>query len=366
MLIIAKYITKEVSTVFVAAMSILFLILLSNRFASYLTKAATGELPLGLVFEMVLLYTPELFTYLLPLSFYIAILLSFSRLYADHEMTILKACGIGTTYIVKLVLKLAFVFSLITALFTCYLVPKSSQIREKLLAARQNFSLMQSVVPQRFQSASDEHLIFYVEEVSKAGLFKGVFIAERPVLQTAETDQWVFMTAEAAEIKSESMDKDQEKEDYIVLKNGYRYQGLPGRADYRVIAFEEYGRALSLNKTPVDLPDQWRLKTSLDLLKLKDPQASAEWQWRLSLPLSVMILAVMAIPLSRVNPRQGRFSRLGLAIILYVLYYNLFTVCRRWVAAGVLPAFIGSWWVHGLFLILASWFIAHDRRSLKN
>ncbi len=375
MRIIARYITKEILCAFAATLGLLFLILLSNRFAFYLGKAASGALPLTLVLEMLLLYSPELLSYLIPLSLYVAILLALGRLYNDSEMTILSACAIPLHSVFQWILSIALGVAFLTACLTLWLVPRVALWREALLS-QQEFAMMRSLMPQRFQSLANEQLIFYLEEVSKEGLLKGVFIAERPLALAAdlETRPWVLMSAATAALQAaaptlqspEQMTQSVPDALYLVLHDGHRYQGVPGRADYKVIHFEEYGRLLEPpNPSLMGDPSNLRLKNSLALCNAVDPESAAEWQWRLSLPISVFVLAMMAIPLAYLNPRQGRFARFLPAIILYVVYYNLFTVCRRWVAMETLPSFIGVWWVHLTFVGIAWILLWQDRVAFR-
>ena len=87
--------------------------------------------------------------------------------------------------------------------------------------------------------------------------------------------------------------------------------------------------------------------------KNKNTTFAAEFQWRLAMPISVFILSLLAIPLSEVKPRQGKYARLIPAIFIYIIYANLIFVARVLIQKGSLPAFIGIWWVHGLLLLVA-------------
>ena len=356
MRIIARYITKEIFWAFMVITAILFLIIFSNRFAVSLAKAATGELSLGLVFKIVGLYTPELLSYLIPLGLFMGLLFAFGRLYADSEMVVLSACGISFRYIIQLTLIFSFFVALLTMLLTVFVVPNISALREQAISKGESLGLMQSLLPQRFQTFAGGKLVFYLEEASnKQNNLKGIFIAERPTNISDKIDSWTLITAEEAHFK-----RDQKiNQSSIVLKDGYRYEGLPGASDYKVIRFKEYGRVISESKA---LPQSGvlPLKSTKFLLKSQNPIDTAEFQWRLSLPLSVIILALIAVPLARVRPRYGRFGKFLPAIAIYIIYYNLFTVSKRWVAASVLPGFIGVWWVHALFLVLGLGLIAKD------
>lgn len=345
MKIIARYITKQLVWSFVPITTVLVLIVLSNRFALYLAKAATGELSLRLVFEVVALSIPELVAYLIPLGWFISILFVYGRLYADSEMTVLAACGISRIAIIRQILLLAFVLLFFTAFLTLWLVPKSSVIREEVLSKGEVSGALQSLVPQRFQTFANGRLVFYVEDLSKSDRLKGVFIAEQPGY-TKHLD-WTLITAERAKVDTK-LDSD---DLYLILNDGYRYQGIPGQANYTTVSFEEYGRALPV-ESKTTTSEALRSQNTLSLLDNQTPEDNAELQWRASLPLSVPILAMIAFSFSHVDPRRGRFAKFVPAIILYIVYFNLFTVSRRWVAAGTLPASIGVWWVHALFLVL--------------
>ena len=363
MKIIARYITKEILLTFFTITSILLLIVISNRFALYLAKAATGELPISLVFKIVGLYTPEFLSYLIPLSFFVAILFAYGRMYADSEMTVLSACGLSSNYIIRLTLTLALIVLLFTGALTVWIVPEVASLREKALHEGEAFGVMQSLMPGRFQTFSDGgRLVFYIEETTqKKGSLKGIFIAERPNNAAAKPDQgWTVITAEEAHVAA-----DEENHRYnLVLQKGERYQGLPGKADYSVVKFQEYGREIP-HQTETVANDALRLKKTMSLMSSKDPEDAAELQWRLSLPLSILILALVAIPLAKVNPRHGRFARFLPAIVVYIVYYNLFTISKRWVTNEVLPQFIGVWWVHILFLSLGLFLIAKESGWLR-
>lgn len=333
------------------------MIIFSNRFASYLAKAATGELPLGLVFKMVGLYAPELLSYLVPLGLFMAMLFAFGRFYADNEMVVLAACGIKYRYIIQLALSFSIVVMLLMMLLTLGVIPKTTVLREQALSERESFGGMQSMLPQRFQMFAGGEFVFYLEDVFvKENNLKGIFIAERPINIGNTEEPWTLITAENAHFKQD----EKTNQSYIVLKDGYRYEGLPGTADYKVVHFKEYGRAISDKKENTDI-DAVRLKNTAELLsKGHTAEDAAELQWRLSFPLSIPILALIAVPLAHVRPRQGRFAKFVPAIAIYIIYYNLITVSKRWIIAGVLPEFIGIWWVHGLFFLAGLGLIAKD------
>lgn len=354
-MIVSRYLTKEVLWAFFAISGILLLIALSNRFAVYLAKAATGELPLTLVLRLVWLYIPELLSFVIPLSFYLGILFAFGRLYADSEMIVLSASGFGWRYLSRITLMIAVFAMIIVAFLTFWLVPKIAGYRDKAMNQGEALAVVQSVLPGRFQSLEDGRLVFYLEDMdTKDKTLKGIFIAEQPkATPTGNKKGWALITAKEANV-DQSPDK---KDFYLVLRDGYRYQGTPGSADYTVVKFKEYGRAVKEESNTV-MNAGFKLKSSKELLKSTELEDIAELQWRLSIPLSVPILALLALPLASVQPRQGRYAKFLPAILIYIVYFNLFTLSKRWIIAGILPTYIGMIWVHILFLLLALSLIA--------
>lgn len=346
---------------FMAITVILLLIALSNRFAVFLAKAATGELPVGLVFRLVLLYIPELLSFLIPLGLFIAILFTFGRLHADSEMTVLAACGLSWGFISKLTFYISLSVMVVTALLSLWLVPQITLYREKVLSEGEALAVMQSLLPGRFQMFNEGNMVFYIEDMkSKDKTLKGIFIAEQPSAHSKkEENGWALITAKEARLE-----RDQDSKNfYTILNEGYRYQGKPGLGNYTVMQFEEYGR--TAEPTSGQVPETQKLKSTKALLHSGILEDAAEFQWRLSIPISVFILAFLAIPLARVNPRHGRFAKFLPAIVLYIVYYNLFTLCKRWVASGTLMPGIGVWWVHGLFLMLALFLLSKESGFLK-
>lgn len=358
-MIIARYITKEVLLTFLAITGILLLIALSNRFAMYLAKAATGELPVGLVFRLVWLYIPELLNFLIPLSLFLAILFAFGRLYNDNEMTVLAACGVSWKNISQITIKLALIIMVVSTALSIWIVPNLTAFREKAISEGEALAVIHSLLPGRFQMLGEGNLVFYLEDMdSKNNSLKGVFIAEQP-LTNSKTSAWNLITAEEAQVEREAKTKDF----YLVLKDGFRYQGAVGTANYNIIQFDEYGRAVQQESAASQ--DILRAKKSSTLMSSNALEDTAELQWRISIPLSVPILALLAIPLSRVHPRHGRYAKFLPAILLFIVYYNLFTLSKRWIISEIIPGFLGVWWVHILFLGLALFLLAKESGGLR-
>jgi len=348
-MVIARYISKEILSTFSAIIAILIFIALSNKFVIFLAKAASGKLPLSLVFKIVGLFIPELFCLLAPVAMFIAILFTHSRLHADSEVTVLFTCGFDWKSLVRVTLVMASIIALIVAVLNIAFVPAITEERERLIADGQIAGVISAITPGRFQTLDDnDQLVFYVENVLADGTLRNIFIAQQPNSEKNELDQSiVVLTAKTAYVKQQ----ENQNEFYLVLHNGYRYVGVPGTANYTVTSFVEYGRELKYQSGP--LPNFEYIRSSGEILKSELAVDKAEWQWRCAMPIAILILSLLAIPLAKVQPRQGRYARFLPAVVIYMVYYNLLTVDKRWIAKGLLPSFPGLWAVHLLFLIIA-------------
>lgn len=344
-MIIARYIAKEILAIFGILTFILLFIAVSNKFVVLLAKAASGKLPFGMVFKVMMLYMPELFVVLAPVAMFVAILFSFSRLYADSEITVLLSCGVGWRYLLQVALAVAGVMALVVGVLSFFVVPEFASKRDELLAQGQIVGMMNAITPGRFQTVEGEdRLVFYVEDIADDGALHNIFLAQQ---LKQDTDQGtVIITAESAMIKQE-----QKKNEFLlILRDGYRYSGQPGAADYVITSFKEYGRTLKYNALPV--MNSATHKGLKELLHAEQPEEIAEMQWRLGLPVALLLLSLLAVPLSKVQPRQGRYAKFLPAVLVYMVYYNVLTIMRRAIAKGTIASMPGLWVVHfGLLLV---------------
>jgi lipopolysaccharide export system permease protein len=150
----------------------------------------------------------------------------------------------------------------------------------------------------------------------------------------------------------------------VRLFDGYRYFGTPGTADFDVVKFREL--VLRLSPPAFDyINNQRAFSTTAELLASSDPGDQAELQSRLAAPLSVLILALLAVPLSHIRPRQSRYSKLVLGIVAVLVYLNLTILGTKWIGQGKIPAALGLWWLHALVLMVALWLIARRQGWLR-
>jgi lipopolysaccharide export system permease protein len=350
--IIFRYLAKEVFMTLIALTSILVLIFLSNQLIQYLNRAASGSIPGVIIMKLMMLELPTLLSLLIPLGFYIAMLLAYGRLYAESEMTVLRACGYGTGQLLKHSFIMASAVALVVASVMIWASPYIYIERAKLLRTTGIKILVQTIMPGRFHAINEGKEVFYVQSMSRDHTqAEQVFLARH----TKDKNQmrWDVLWADKAFAQTDA----QTGEDYIILQNGKEYSGIPGQADYQLAEFGEYKTRLP--HPIIKINDDLRTKSTSSLWPInnQDLGKAAELQWRLSVPIMVLTLTLVAVPLSRINPRSGKYAQLFPAIIIYIVYANLMFIGRDALVSGTIPQWLGLWWIHflvaglGLFLI---------------
>jgi lipopolysaccharide export system permease protein len=185
--------------------------------------------------------------------------------------------------------------------------------------------------------------VVYAEEASRDGTLKKVFV-ERGNGQQVE----VAVADHARHTIS-----DDGLTHIITLYDGERFEGIPGTKEFRIVRFADK------LVVPMHVPAFSDVVRNLDatptraLLTSRDPVQRAELQWRIALPVMCLVLAMLAIPLSRLRPRQGRYDRVWIAVLIYFLYFNLISSGKSWIAKGQIPAVLGLWWVHLAVILIA-------------
>ncbi len=349
-MILFRYLTRELLTSLSLITSLLFVILMSNEFVHYLNQVAGGKFAISILWELIILESPRFLAILLPFSLFLTILFTYGRLYADYEMTVLNACGFSSTQLTRMSLPLIITLTFIVASLNLGLNPYLLSYRNKLLTQTGSAIELQTVQPGSFQQTNRGHRIIYVESVATdRKSVKNIFMAQTNRQGLAhEITPWTILSASSGYQTISPVTK----EAFFVAVNGKRYQGIPGQTEYYITQFANYGVRIDLNTATVN--NQQDTMSSLTLWqasKANKPSYFSELQWRLSAPISILLLALLAIPLSRVNPRQGKYIHILPAIVIYIMYLNLLLVGRNWIENGEISYRWGLWWIHGLLLV---------------
>lgn len=347
-MIVFRYFTKEVLNTLLAVTAVLLLVFLSNQIIRWLNEAASGDIASSVLMHLVLLELPYLLGLLLPLGLFLGILISYGRLYAENEMTVLFSSGMSRWQLSNITLSIATIVFVVVAILVMWINPLIAGQQNKLLTESSN-NIIGTLVPGHFQTMQSDNQVIYVDSLSDdKQTAKNVFMAQLPTGKS-NSKQWIVLSAQRGK-QAKGPDG---KSTFIVAEDGYRFQGVPGQKDYQITKYKEYGtKTPDVNDSKNDIEEAALPTLTLLANRQSNLDYFSELQWRISLPVSVYVLALLGMVLSKVKPRSGRFKQLVPAILLYIVYVNFIFVGREWLEDGVSPVALGLWWVHGVMLLI--------------
>ncbi|SDS04052.1 lipopolysaccharide export system permease protein [Pseudomonas asplenii] len=359
-MIVFRYLSREVLVTLSAVSAVLLVITMSGRFVKFLAQAASGALDPGSLFLIMGFRLPGFLQLILPLGLFLGILLAYGRLYLESEMTVLSATGMSQQRLLGMTMAPALLVALLVAWLSLALAPQGAYQFQLVLNRQDALTEFDTLEPGRFQALNDGSRITYTEKLSDdRSQLGGVFISEKRLGQDKKDRGISVLVADHGRLEVKP-----DGNRYLILEDGYRYDGSPGQADYRAIKYDTYGVQMEKPEISNEVTDRDALATH-DLWGSSELKSIAELQWRLSLPLLVFIVTLMAVPLSRVNPRQGRFLKLLPAILLYMAYLTMLISARGALEKGKLSPALGLWWVHVLFLAIGLGLLYWEPLRLK-
>lgn len=343
---ILRYLARDIFSHTFAVALVLFLVVFSGRFIRYLAEAAVGDLTSDVLLPVMFFKLPSFFELILPLALFIAILLSLGRLYAESEMVVLKACGVSSNDLARYTLVPALAIAGLVALLALWVAPDGSARAQALLEDPRSAEGIQAIGAGRFKKQRGGDYVTYTEKIGDNGVLQNVFIVERERLP--EGDRLVVTYADEGEIIFDSATGRR----YLELRGGTRFSGLAGQASYDGSAFARYGELIPEREGGIRQTLRIDAVPTLVLWGSDDPAYRAALMWRLSLPLFVPIIAVIALALSKTDARRGRYARLGPALGVFLAYFLAMNQTRAMIEDGAAPALMFV--VHLLFAALAA------------
>ncbi|MCL4721923.1 MAG: LPS export ABC transporter permease LptF [Gammaproteobacteria bacterium] len=339
--ILQRYVFRETLGTWVAVTGVLMAILITNQFAAVLGEAAASKLPRGAILELLALTSIQYLTILIPVGLFLAIMLGMARLYHDSEMAAMMACGVGPARLYRALAGFALSLAVVVGILALVVGPAALRQIEDFADEAKREASLGLLEPGRFVTFGNGEATLYAESRTPDNHLHRVFV------QRQLDDRIEIIVADEAwqsEVNPGLR--------VLTFARGNRYEGRPGQPEFRIVAFAEHG-------IPIVLPDvggpsrKAQSRTARELIASQAPADRAELHWRIGVPLTLLILAILAVPLSRTEPRQGRFSGLASAILVYLIYANLLAAGKGWIEREQLPGFLGLWWVHALFLSAA-------------
>ncbi len=349
-MIIDRYLAKEVVQTMLAVLLVLLLIFLGRFFAVYLSDALAGKISAAIVLDMLMLRTVTALSMMFPFALYMAVLLAFGRLYKDNEMTALAAGGVGIGRVLRTVLGIGLLLAALVSVLSLWTTPWAHEASTKLQEQTAATNAFAAVTAGRFSEVGDANRVFYVEALSEdRSELRDVFVSDR-----RQGDLTLFSARSGYRYRDTDTGVL-----YLALLDGYRYEGQPGEVDFRIYRFDKYAVRLGEGEVKKMARRLWALPTER-LWGSTHLSEIAELQWRLAMPIATLLLAWLGALLSRTSPRQGRFGKLFVAILLFIIYYNTLGVAKNWIVRGVVPPELGLWWVHAVLLALLGWLTARQ------
>lgn len=358
--LIDRLLLREILKTLLVILLVIVIVLLSNTLVRYLGKAASGALSTDLLLVVVGLELLRVLGLIIPPAFFFAVLWVLGRMYRDSEMMALQAAGFGHLRLFRSVLVAALPFLVLVTWLVLSVLPWAKGSVAQLRAEHANSADIGFVRAGRFNEFSRGGLVVYTEAVGKDGIaLQGVFVQDR------QHGELGLVTADSAYQTTDP----ETGERFVVLSNGRRYEGLPGRLDYAMARFDEYEVRVPTFET-VDYVAPHNARSTAALLASSEPGDWAELQFRLSVPLALLAFAILAVPLARSPPRSGVYGRMMVAALLYFTFINLQRVAERLLEDQLVPSWLGMWWlpllmvgVAGLVMLVDSnWFWVNRRR----
>ncbi|MGA7750905.1 MAG: LPS export ABC transporter permease LptF [Gallionella sp.] len=319
--------------------AVLFAIVVVSQLIRLLGEAVSGLVAVDGVLALLGFSAMNYLPVLLSISLFISILLTMSRCYRDSEMVVWFCSGIGLTRWIRPVLWYAVPLIGLIALLSLVLSPWSLRKAEEFKNKLESRDDVTASTPGMFRESKQTGRVYFIENVNPGSNRVGNIFVQ------SELNGKIGTMAAQQGMQETLPNGDR----FLVLLNGTRYEGTPGQRDYRIVEFERY--AMRIDDPPIRQAEpQVRSMSTLELWRSHTTWDISELEWRIGLPISAAILALLAIPLGYVNPRAGRSLNLILAIVLYMLYNNMISVTNTWVGQGKLSAGIGLWGIHAAML----------------
>lgn len=337
-----KSLSHELIVTAAGLFSILIGIVVAQRAGHLVGGAAKGWIPNDAIMTMLGFSLIKFLPMIMSLTIFLTVLLTLSRWHRDSEMVIWFTAGLGITKWIRPIINFAIPVIVIIALLSFFVMPWATQKVEEYRVQLKSRDETSSISPGVFKESNNGERVYFVEGFDKLGnVVKNVFIQSTQHQKTG-----VIVANQGSRYTAENDDR------FILLKQGRRYHGKPKSAEISTTEFESYAIRLETKEVAKKPTSSDTLPTEKLMLSDK-PRDKAELQWRLAIPVSAIILVLLAIPMSFVDPRAGRSLNLMFAIFIFIIYNNVISIFEAWIKQDKISALIGLWPVHTLFTLLA-------------
>ncbi len=353
--IITRYLAGEIIKSSAATVLVLFIILMSNSLGRVLSDIADGDIPQQALLAVLLSQAVKVFSLLLPVGFFLGIIFAFGRLYKDHEIVVMNACGMGYRHFYRPVIIVLIPLLAFSVYANLWLNAQMQRNAHEFVERVKDVNEFDQLKAGQFNQGSDGEDVFYMESISDDRL-----VLNNIIISQSSEGHSVFETAKRGRHRVDDTSGDL----FLVIGPGERYEGTPGESDYKIIEFEQHGILIEKKNHERKRREDLKEKTPEQLWSSGQLKDRVELQWRIAISVIMVVLAILAVPLSYIAPRQGRFGKVGYAFLVFLIYINLMAFSRAQIEAGVIPLAINFWWIHVIFAVLAILLLASRNRIL--
>jgi len=341
--ILGRYVLREVVVAWLAVTGVLLIILLANEVVAVMERAAANQYPQSIILELIGLSSLQYLSIVVPVGLLLGVVLAFGRLYHDSEIAAALACGAGRRTLYAPVALLALLVAGALAWLSLVLAPQATAQALSLRNAALRAGQLAPIASGKFRSfGPGTKAVLYAQKVDRDGTLGEVFLERNdgPQVEVALADRATHA------VTTDGMTH------ILTLYDGERLEGVPGSPEFRIVRFAVHVVTLQL-PAMADAVRDLEARPTASLRHSSDPAERAELHWRISMPIMCLVLALIAVPLSKLRPRQGRYARVWVAVLIFFVYYNLATTGRTWLARGSVPEVVGLWWTHVVVALLA-------------
>jgi lipopolysaccharide export system permease protein len=351
MLLIERHLLRQFAETFAAVAVVLLLVSLGGLMVDLFSEIARGKVPAALLLSQLGLRSIRFFTLVLPLALFLGLLMAVGRMYAENEMAVLASVGLGPQQLWRPLVLIAAPVVVVVGVASLWLAPWSARTAEAMIESANRSFIVAGLEPGRFVELPGRAGILYVSELTPDGTrFKQLFV------QRERDGRLDIVTARGGDLQLIG-----ETQRILRLDDGFRVEGAPGSLDFRMMHFERNEVRVPDREAAKSL-DDFEATPTLELLRSPNPAASGELHWRLGTPLFAVLLALLAMPMARSEPRTPRYGRLIAAFLAYLVGMNMLILGTSTIAQGRLPSWLGLWWLHVPAIAIAAWLFWRDGR----
>ncbi|SFV76842.1 permease YjgP/YjgQ family protein [hydrothermal vent metagenome] len=360
--IVAKYVMRQVLMLLAAVFIVIGLVIFGNQLVLVVKESIEEGVPVADLLPLVGFNMIRDVPLILSLSLFLAIILAISKLYKDSEAIVMNSLGLGDKHFMVLIQPVVLFIFIFILFLTTLAVPWSKQQRSMIMDRSENSSEFSFIKEGEFQEFKNGELVFYASKVKDIKNSAKQNMEEIFIYAESSGDPIITLASQAQKYTDASS-----KSVYLRLKDGVRYHGFPSDKNKKILNFDQYDLQIidGSRQRSADVSTKIESKPTLDILFSNNSKEIAEWQWRLSQPISVLILSLFGVLLGKSSPRGGKNLGVLTGILVFIIYNNALLVAKSSLERGELSPIVGLWSVHLLVLIVIVIFYAYRHGKLS-